>query len=915
MKGISYRDRDYAFGEAILALRRKIGLSQVGLANLLGISRRAVGDWEAGNSYPKIEPLKKLIALAIKQHAFPTGREAEEVHALWQASHQKVRLDEEWLAAVLTPSPEQATSSDADEDSPMSNDKQASLVLPFRPTAFVGRVTELAEVDALLGDPACRLLTLIGPGGIGKTRLAFEVATRQLERFQDGVVFVPLASVGTPNQIVSAIGGSLNLSFSSQSDPREQLLEYLHKRHTLLLLDNFEHLLEGAELVPEILVGAPHVSILVTSRERLNLSAEWLFDVGGLSYPSRDERGGSVTDGLTGVVGYSAVQLFVQRATQVQPALLLSNSTLASIIRICQYVGGMPLAIELAAANMRALPVSKIEQQIHSNLDTLTTTLRDVPARHRSLQAVFDHSWNLLSKPEQALFGRLSVFRGGCTAEAAIQVAGATLPTLMMLVDKSLLHQASTQPRRFRDSTELNAGSIAAAQAKPRFVLLEPFREYALEKLAAQGDTDVLQRAHANYYLTLAEACAVQWDTPTVDSAIKVLEQEHDNILAALKWAAESGETIIGLRFGGALWRFWRGGGYINQGRAVLDEWLALDIDRSDIIALTAQLHALNGAAWLASDQHDFVRAADLFEQNRTLRRALRESDGESHLLLNAARQARAAGQYKEATALLEEALALLRAQGDRRSSGNAGLGLALYELALVHREQGHLAKAAALYEECVAFHREIGDREGMTSSLLGLGDVARDQGDTLATRKYSEQSLSFFRELGIKWAIGFALNNLAQAAYMDDDLPQASVLVRESVTLFRELKDDGGLAEVLVTLGRILQAQGRGTDAYNALTEALRLALVVGPRVMVAAALESLASVTIDQGKAALAVRLLSPASKLRAQMGTPVRPPDQPALESAVERARSALGIDAFTTLWAEAQESPLEQIPSII
>jgi transcriptional regulator with XRE-family HTH domain len=285
LKGVSHHDRDYAFGEAILTLRLKIGLTQAGLAHLLGISRRALGAWEAGSSYPKIEQLKKLVALAIEQHAFPIGHEAEEVQALWQASHQKVSLDEAWLNGLLTPSPKRATPSvDAKrEESSTGSDMQAFPALPLQPTTFVGRVTELEEIDALLGDPACHLLTLIGPGGIGKTRLAVEVATRQVERFQEAAALVPLSFVGTPNQIVSAIGSSLHLSFSGQSDPREQLLEYLQKRHTLLLLDNFEHLLEGTELVAEILSAAPRVKLLVTSRERLNLSAEWLFDVGGLS--------------------------------------------------------------------------------------------------------------------------------------------------------------------------------------------------------------------------------------------------------------------------------------------------------------------------------------------------------------------------------------------------------------------------------------------------------------------------------------------------------------------------------------------------------------------------------------------------------------------------------------------------------
>ncbi len=898
MKGISYRDRDYAFGEAMLALRAKIGLTQVELAQFLGVSRRAVGDWEAGKSYPKLEHFKQLVVLALQHQAFPAGSEAERIHALWHASHQKVLLDEAWINGLLTPSPERTTGLTRDlepshEESPERSEKQASLVLPFQPTTFVGRVTELAEIDALLGDPACRLLTLVGPGGIGKTRLALEVATRQMERFQDGVVFVALASVGTPNQIVSAIGSSLKLSFSSQGDSREQLLTYLRKRHTLLLLDNFEHLLEGCELVSKILSSAPRLSILITSRERLNVSAEWLFDVGGLSYPLGDQSSlGAPKD----VADYSAVQLFIQRAIQVQSVFPLSDATLAMIVSICRHVDGMPLAIELAAANLRVLSLAEIEQQVRSNLDVLTTTLRDIPARHRSLRAVFDHSWNLLSTPEQALFSRLAVFRGGCTAAAAVQVAGATLPALMKLVDKSLLRPVN-----------------AKGHPEPRFVLQGPLRDYALEKLTAQGDAEALRRSHASYYLALAEEIDAHWDSPTSDAAIEQLDAEQDNLRAALQWARDGGDLAIGLRLAAALWRFWRRRSYFSEGRAWLEELLALCDDTSDATMLAARLRALNGAAWLASLQPDFAQAARLFEESMALRRALGETESETGLLDNAARAWRSAGEYQRATPLMEEALAQHRARGDRISVG--GLGYSLYELGLVRREQGDFAGATALFKECVEFHSALEDREGLSIGLLGLSDVARDQGNIPQIHKFAEESLAIMRELGVQWAMGFALNNLALAAYLEDDLTQAFALVSESVSLYRAQKVDTRLAEVLVTLGRVLRARGELATAQETLTEALQLAFVVGPRLTVVTGLEALAGVTIEQGKVILSIHMLGAASTLRAQMGTPLRPIDQAPFEKALESARSKIAPEDFSAAWSEAETLPLEQIVSTI
>jgi tetratricopeptide (TPR) repeat protein len=435
--------------------------------------------------------------------------------------------------------------------------------------------------------------------------------------------------------------------------------------------------------------------------------------------------------------------------------------------------------------------------------------------------------------------------------------------------------------------------------------MLEPIREYALEQLAARGEIETLRRAHATYYLALAEAITAQWGAPTAGAAIAQLDHEHDNMRAALQWARDGGDRTLGLQLGGALRKFWRRRGTISEGRIWLEELLALDDGTPNADAMAARLRALEGAAWLASDQHDYARAAHLFERSMALRRALGETEVEASALVNAALEARAAGQYERATALLEDAVGRHHALGDRVSLSNAGLDLSLFLLGLVRREQGDFAGAAALFEECLDLHRTLGDREGIAVGLLALSDIARDQGDVAQMQTYGAESLAILREIKVQWAIGFALNNLALAAYLEGDLTYASALVNESVSLFRNQKADGSLAEVLITQGQIARAQGELAAAYGALTEALRLAWIVGPRLLVPAALEGLSNVVVAQGDVELAARLLAAAAGLRMQMGLPVRPVDQPDLDQALATARSTLGADAFAALWEQSEQ----------
>ena len=380
--------------------------------------------------------------------------------------------------------------------------------LPPYPTPFVGRQDELEQINALLSDPICRLVTLIGPGGIGKTRLALRCAEDQQPNFPDGVFFVPLTPVDSSDLIASAIASALQLTFYSPEDLRVQIVRYLSEKHMLLVMDNFEHLLADTSLLEDALRAAPDLKFIVTSRERLNLLEEWTLVLEGLSFPAEQTTEPPES--------YSAVQLFAQRARQMQPDFSI-RSNAESIQIICQRVEGMPLALELAASWLRAMSCHQIAAHMEQSYDFLTTPLRNVPERHRSLRAVFEQSWKLLSAGEQQVLTRLSVFRGGFDLQAAEQIAGASLPMLAGLADKSLIQM----------------------KGDGRYDLHELLRQYAAEKLSASATVDAANR-HLDYYLKLADmAEPYLWSIEQMRWYDR-LEADIDNLRTALAWSLQS---------------------------------------------------------------------------------------------------------------------------------------------------------------------------------------------------------------------------------------------------------------------------------------------------------------------------------------------------------------------------------------
>ena len=782
MSGVSYHDRDYAFGEAIFALRLKIGLTQAGLAQLLGISRRALGAWEAGSSYPKIDQLKKLVTLAIEQHAFPTGHESEEAHALWKASHQRVPLDEEWLNELLPPRPKQTT----------GGHKRTSMSLPFQPTAFVDRRTELAEIDGLFGDPACRLLTLVGPGGIGKTRLAVRAAANCAEQFDDGVYFVPLQPLDSPEFIVSAIADVLRFRFSPEGDPGGQLLQYLREKALLLVLDNFEHLLDGAELLTEILEAAPDIKLLVSSREALNLQAEWRYPVRGLHYPETEDaeqRG-----------AYSAVQLFVERARQVRGDLSLADEQ-AGIVRVCQLVEGMPLALELASTWTKTLPTDEIASEIQHNLDFLATSLRDVPQRHRSMQAVFEQTWQRLTDEERRVFSALSVFSGGFRREAAEAVTNVSMRVLSDLVDKSLLTRESDG----------------------RCQIHELLRQYAQARLEVVPDESLrIHDLHAAYYARFLHER--EWDikgSRQRDAALEIVA-ELDNIRAAWNWAVEHSRVEAIGQAQETLFIF-----SAMQGRHVETmgafEKAAQMLDNGDpstefllakVLCSLGGMHSRGGK--LEKAQAVLERSCRLYARHADLTTT---GQGYDPRILLAYVDVFLGSNINVAEQMVREAL-----DDNTRREDRFNITSACFMLSVLARVQGKYEEARQYAQQGYEYTLITSDVYQRSNILQELAAFSLLMGDTADAKRHLQSAHVIQKDVGDYRSIADTLTRLGQIALLEGDNAEARRCYEQARTICHDRGDSVGLAGALEGMGNSARAMGYYGEARCYLREALQI-------------------------------------------------------------------------------------------
>ena len=662
--------------------------------------------------------------------------------------------------------------------------------LPSLPTPFVGRAPELAEITTLLGNPDCQLLTLVGPGGVGKTRLALEAAEQALPAFPHGVFFVSLAPVESARFLVPTVAQALGFSFFQRegAEPRQQLLDYLRQKDMLLLLDNFEHLVEGADLLAELLGQAPGVKLLVTSRERLHLRGEWAFEVGGMRYP----RDGD--EAWEAVAGYSAILLFLHHARQARAGLSPAEAEWPDLVRICRLLDGLPLGIELAAAWVRLLSCREIADEIDRGLDFLSTTLRDVPERHRSLRAVFDHSWQLLPQAEKAALARLSVFRGGFGREAARQVAGADLPLLATLVDKSLLNH-------------IRPG---------RYGMHEAVRQYAagrLEEIPGEGAR--VQDQHCQYYLGFLAQREDDLRGARQRETLDEIALDIENVRAAWRWAVLHAQVPALRRGATSLATFLHVRSLFQEGEEAFGR-AAAALETTRAQGTTAESDRTLGL--LRAYEGGFAHRLYKHELGRTLLQqslALLQPFGPGEELALATVWGRVAGLVEnvaEEEELTQQSLEYFRSERKMWHTG-----MALQYLSTLTQLRGDLEAARRHLQEAIGVQTQAGDRWGMAFTLFELGSFAQHQvGDRFEAKRYFEESLQIRRELGDQWGMAICLDYIGYLAREIGQYDEAQQLHEESLAIAREIGDGLGVAGSLDNLGLAARDQGEYREAQR---------------------------------------------------------------------------------------------------
>lgn len=790
------------FGEWLRDQRDQLRLTREQFSDRVGCSVALLRKIEAGERRPS-EQIAELIANCL---SIPPEERSTFVKVA------RGELSVERLPPALR--------RDAPSKTPRTN-------LPQYLTPMIGRLRELEQLSQLLRDPQCRLLTLVGPGGIGKTRLALEVTTQVQDIFSEGVYFVPFAPVSSTRLIVPVIADAIGFAFQStgRADPKTQLFGYLKEKEALLLADNLEQLLdeEGIEVLAELLTNAPLVKLLSTSRETLGLQGEWVFEVQGLPVPESGYPQGSAQN--------PSVELFLLSAQRAQVGFDATQADYPAITRICQMLEGMPLGIELAAAWVRTLSCAEIAQEIERGMGFLSIAARDLPARHRSMRAVFDHSWKLLTAEEQRVLLRLSVFRGGFRREAAEQVEGISLSTISSLVAKSLIRRSG-------------AG---------RYDLHDVVRQFATDHFSEHPDEQTATRArHGNYYLALFGHAAGRLRSAAQRETLGELSAEQDNIRAAWDWALGQGEFSLieqTLRSFAMLYdtRGWLQEGLDTLGRAITALETVYGPSPSDSANQIALGHLLATRALLASRLGQYVQAQAMLERSLAILRPLNEPRVLVEAITFLSMAMELTGNYASALELYSEGLEIATTTGDPWFAAlclTGVTGLVRFTQSSIKPETAH-----ERFLSVVANWRLIGDPRLTAISLNNLSLSALRLGRYDEARAALEESIALSGSVGDRWGLSYAYRGLGIVAQAQGEHREAVDIFQKSLDTLSELGARQDFARVLTEMGQSVLALGNESEAGQVWRESLSIAIETHGMFVALDALVGLASLRAKWG------------------------------------------------------------------
>jgi non-specific serine/threonine protein kinase len=762
--------------------------------------------------------------------------------------------------------------------------------LPRSLTSFLGREQELTQIKWALQQT--RLMTLTGAGGCGKTRLALEVAGKLLNEYPDGVWWVELAALSNPYLVPSVVASALGLKDTAGRSISETLTSYLRPKNLLLILDNCEHLVRACgQLAESLLKVSPQLQILPTSREALGLGGETVWPVPPLATPRLQPL-----PTLKVLEQYGAVSLFVERAMASQPSFRLTRKNAMAVAQICTHLDGIPLAIEMAAARVRVLSVEQIAERLSERFQLLTAASATAYPHHQTLRATMDWSYQLLTKKEQGLLRRFSVFAGEFSLEDVGPVCAGKTPGVMAptieatellnlishLVDKSLIFV-----------TELGL--------RARYRMLETVRQYAREKLCDTGEAQIIYERHLDYCVTLAKQAFEAWYSPDEPRWYDRLDQAHDDLRAALAWALEQRKTESALLICKGIWQFWLARGHRSEAR----EWIKKALDQSHGLRTELYARVLNAAGRLACERGDYTEAREFHEQTMSIYQELGDKRGVGSQYVNLGVIASYQSNHRLACSLYEQAVPVFRELGNR-----VGLANALANMGMAAGELGDYALARARLEEALQLRRELGDQQSIAYELGWLAFIAQQEEDYEQAMALRRESLAIFRTLNVQGGIAGALEQLGWIAFVQRDYQMAHVYYEEALEIHKKLGDKKSIAYELGSIAELILHEGDLDRAPALYLESLALHYQLGVQDGLSRALRGLACVAVCQKQFERAARLFGAAEALHESIGARLNQRERAEREKQLALPRDILGPDRFTKLWNQGKAMPLDE-----